>query len=102
MILRKKTPETRNVFIPHMFMITLLLLFLLILCIQGQKDKTKQPNVFGASVVQATVDRIKDNCIFPNDFLFLRRLAVVESKDGKDSDTYRPGYHGGIWQVQTN
>ena len=30
---------------------------------------------------------------------FLRRVAYVETKFGMDEDTFRDGYHGGIWQV---
>ena len=36
---------------------------------------------------------------FSEDKLFLRRLAYVESSDGSNPDTFRSGYHGGIWQV---
>ena len=53
----------------------------------------------GAEVVEATVEKIQKSGIFPNDKKFLRRTAYVESKDGTDSNTYRQGYHGGIWQV---
>ena len=37
--------------------------------------------------------------MFGDDRQFLRRIAFVESTDGTDSDTFRQGYHGGIWQV---
>ena len=40
-----------------------------------------------------------DANIFPNDNDMLRRIAIVESKDGTDSNTYRQSYYGGIWQV---
>ena len=53
----------------------------------------------GAEVVEATVEKIQESGIFTNDNKFLRRIAYVESKDGTDSNTYREGYHGGIWQV---
>ena len=53
----------------------------------------------GNEVVEAVVDRITSSCIFPDDKEYLRRLAYVESTDGSQPDTYRSGYHGGIWQV---
>lgn len=53
----------------------------------------------GACVVKAAVTEIQRSGIFPSDNDFLRRIAYVESRDGTDSDTYRAGYHGGIWQV---
>lgn len=31
--------------------------------------------------------------------MYLRRLAYVETNDGLALNTYRPGYNGGIWQV---
>ena len=40
-----------------------------------------------------------DRCIFPDDRLFLRRMAYVASRDGLDSATYSAGQNGGIWQV---
>lgn len=63
-------------------------------------DMTFQIGATGPDVVQAVVDKIKDNCIYSNDRLFLRRLAYVESHDGLDKDTFRGGYYGGIWQVK--
>ena len=62
-------------------------------------DRTREPNTSGEDVVKATLRQIQESNIFPNDNSFLRRLAYVESKDGTDPDTYRNGYHGGIWQV---
>ena len=40
-------------------------------------------------------------CIFPgvNDHNFMNRVAAVESNFGQHHDTYRRGYHGGIYQV---
>ena len=41
------------------------------------------------------------DCIFPdtNDHNFMNRVAAVESMFGEHPDTYRRGYHGGIYQV---
>ena len=56
-----------------------------------------EPEASGASVVMAVVSRIQT--VFGDDNQFLRRIAYVESRDGTHPDTYRSGYHGGIWQV---
>ncbi|XP_060078237.1 uncharacterized protein LOC132557733 [Ylistrum balloti] len=65
----------------------------------GQSDLTMQERTFGSAVVQAVTDRIRDSCIYSDDRLFIRRLAIVQSDDGEMSTTYRPGYNGGIWQI---
>ena len=62
-------------------------------------DDTLREGASGSAVVRAVIGRIEDTNIFPKDNQFLRRIAYVESKDGKDSNTYRSGYYGGIWQV---
>jgi hypothetical protein len=62
-------------------------------------DETIQPGSKGAGVVEAVLARISTSCIFSDDKLLMRRLAYVESTDGGDPDTFRPGYFGGIWQV---
>ena len=65
----------------------------------GQVDQTLTPEASGKAVVKAVVSRIRQSGIFPDDRSLLRRIAFVESKDGTDQQTYRAGYHGGIWQV---
>jgi len=82
----------------------MLKLGVLILCsvylITGQfTDRTRIPRQSGSDVVEAVVNLIREACIFPNDKLYLRRLAYVESMDGMEVNTYRPNYYGGIWQV---
>lgn len=72
---------------------------LLVNFVHAQHDQTIQPGASGAAVVEAVSDRIVTSCIFNDDKLFTRRLAFVESHDGNDLDTFRPGYYGGIWQV---
>ena len=62
-------------------------------------DRTKTEKATGSNVVQAVVDKIGQTCIFPNDRQFIRRMAYVESQDGKDTFTFRPSFNGGIWQV---
>lgn len=65
---------------------------------QGQ-DLTRTPESSGTPVVLATVGLIRESGIFSDDRQLLRRIAWVESRDGTDSQTYRQGFHGGIWQV---
>lgn len=57
------------------------------------------PKGKGNDVVTEVADMINNLGIFPSDHKFLCRVAWVESKYGEASGTYRPGYHGGIWQV---
>lgn len=79
---------------------TLVILCVSVIGIFGQfTDKTRTPGEKGSDVVEAVVNLIKNSCIFPNDRMYLRRLAYVETADGLSLNTYRPGYYGGIWQV---
>jgi hypothetical protein len=55
------------------------------------------PGATGTGIVKAVADRITASCVFPDDKLFLRRLAFVESSDGLTKP--QPGYSGGIWRV---
>lgn len=68
--------------------------------IQATHDEGLIPEGYGAPLVESIVERIQASCVFPEDKLLLRRIAFVESQDGHDSNTYRDGYHGGIWQVK--
>lgn len=80
-------------------------LLLCVLCwklVLSAVDRTREDRAVGADIVQAVVDIIRENCIYPNDRVFLRRLAYVESIDGKNTNTFRPKYYGGIWQVGIN
>ncbi|PAA60469.1 hypothetical protein BOX15_Mlig019589g1 [Macrostomum lignano] len=65
-------------------------------------DQTLQPKAKGADVVRATVRKIRNSCIFPNDLGFLLRVAYVESKFGLNANTFRSdadGFGKGIWQL---
>ena len=64
------------------------------------KDGTLEENASGSVLVDATLNILRSKYIFPNDKLFMRRLAYVESHDGLDKDTFRQKYDGGIWQVR--
>ena len=65
----------------------------------AKQDLTLTPEAKGREVVEAAVKKIQESGIFPDDNGFLRRIAYVESRDGEHPDTFREGYHGGIWQV---
>ena len=67
---------------------------------QDGVDLTTEPEVRGSLVVETVVDRIERSAIFENDFGYIRRIAWVETRDGLNRTfTFRPGYHGGLWQV---
>ena len=66
----------------------------------AQHDDTLTPEANGHEVVESTIMRIESACIFPDDKLLMRRMAYVESSDGEHPDTFRDGYHGGIWQAR--
>lgn len=54
----------------------------------------------GSLAVETVMDRIERSAIFENDFGYIRRIAWVETRDGLNrAFTFRPGYHGGLWQV---
>lgn len=52
-------------------------------------DLTIVPEASGTDVVFATISRIQQANIFPDDQRLLRRVAYAETRDGTDSDTYR-------------
>lgn len=79
-------------------MYQIVLLFLFVKSVKTA-DKTLVPNAFGADVVEAVVNIVRESCLFADDRRFLRRLAYVESQDGTAPNTFRNGYYGGIWQV---
>ena len=52
--------------------------------------------VTGSTVVDTVVNMIGESCVFGDDALFLRRMAVVASETFRKNGTH---YYGGIWQV---
>ncbi|GFS08872.1 collagen alpha-1(XIV) chain [Elysia marginata] len=69
---------------------------------KGQSSGSSQIKVDfakGTEVVEAVLALLRDSCLYSDDANFLRNLAYVESRDGEASTTFRPGYTGGIWQV---
>ena len=63
-------------------------------------DETRVPDAAGPAVVKAVIEQLESSCIFPDDKLFLYRLAEVESKLGQDAYV-DDLYHGGIWKVRS-
>ena len=59
----------------------------------AQEDKTLKKGAKGTAVVTATVNKIRESGIFPDDYQFLRRMARVESNDGQLNTS------GGIWNI---
>uniref|UniRef100_A0AC34FV04 VWFA domain-containing protein n=1 Tax=Panagrolaimus sp. ES5 TaxID=591445 RepID=A0AC34FV04_9BILA len=68
------------------------------------KYATDTKYAIGNEVVIASIRKIQDTCIFPNDLLFLRRVAWVESKDGDSLKSFWNSDKGknGIWQTWTS
>jgi uncharacterized protein YegL len=67
--------------------------------VQGVVDKTVVSQTKGRRAVDTVVGRVDTSCVFPDDKLFGRRFARVASGDGNNQNTFRNGYHGGIWQL---
>jgi receptor-type tyrosine-protein phosphatase Q len=62
----------------------------------GQSD-IYTPGASGSKVVNKAVKKVEATLGGTNELL--ERTAFVESMHGKHPNTYRDGYHGGIWQV---
>lgn len=65
----------------------------------ARTDLTQEAETIGRDVVFVTTSLIQQSGIFPDDNRLLTRVAYVESQYGLAPDTFREGYHGGIWQV---
>ena len=63
----------------------------------GLSDEALTPGASGPEVVKEVNGKLQT--IFGNDHGFMDRVACVESNNGLDPNTYRNGYHGGIFQV---
>ncbi|XP_012940997.2 uncharacterized protein LOC106010973 [Aplysia californica] len=77
----------------------LLLLSVVSMATSQAVDLTRLPEAKGEPVVRATVSQIRESCAFQNDYLYLKRLAFVSSEYGMASGSFRPRFHGGIWQI---
>ena len=62
-------------------------------------DKTLIENEVGPTVADAVVNKIQQSNIFKNDRMFLRRIALAETQDGKCMDNIKNTFSGGIWQA---
>lgn len=61
----------------------------LLFCVCHSIDLTTISETSGIDVVFASVSRIQQANIFPDDNRLLRRVAFAETRDGIDLDTYR-------------
>ena len=68
---------------------------------QPSVDDTLTAEASGVAVVDKVLSKMFDSGFLQYSNGILRRIACVESAYGTDTDTYRAGYHGGIWQVRT-
>ena len=64
------------------------------------EDSLLEEGGAGATVALLSVVHIRSTGIFDNDNDLLPRIAYAETRDGTANDTYREGYHGGIWAVE--
>ncbi|KAG2386157.1 hypothetical protein C9374_002603 [Naegleria lovaniensis] len=81
-----------------MKLFTLILFFIGILClIQSSYQQDR-----GEAAVDAAL-KVLDSMgwLNSNTHLFFKRVALCESNYGQDPNTYRSGYYGGIWQVDS-
>ncbi|XP_076799638.1 uncharacterized protein LOC143444331 [Clavelina lepadiformis] len=67
--------------------------------IEGSADYTLIPGANGHEVVEAVIQKLETSRIFSDDFLFLRRLAYVQSRDGTDLEIDYENF-GGIWGLE--
>lgn len=62
-------------------------------------DLTRVEESKGTDVVEAVVNILRRSCIFSDDFLYLRRVAYADTRDGENPFTYVIKYNGGIWHI---
>lgn len=58
-----------------------------------------QAGAAGSEATLLSIGSIQQSGVFGDDNELLRRIAYTETRDGTLSNTYRSGYHGGIWAV---
>ena len=76
--------------------LSLLLLAALCVSVSGM---TRVKKAKGAAVVEESLKILRRPCVFPDNYLFLRRLAYISTEDGHAINTFQAGYYGGIWKV---
>ena len=81
------------------FKVVLLLLVMKLNCGMGQNSPPGMytPGASGSTIVANVIKKVE--ATLGGTKQLLKSTALVESKYGKDPNTYRNGYHGGIWQV---
>ena len=60
---------------------------------------TYQDGAAGSEATLLSIGSIHQSGVFGDDKELLRRIAYAATTDGTQPDTYRAGYHGGIWAV---
>ncbi len=60
---------------------------------------TLQDAASGSEATLLSIGSIHQSGVFGDDKEMLRRIAYTETRDGTSSNTYRSGYHGGIWAI---
>ena len=90
---------TNRIFVVVLFILEVLL------CTSGEVaqsvDFTLQEKATGDPVVSATLRKLKNTCLFKNDYYFMRRVAWVESHFGREAGLFDRPERKGIWQLST-
>ena len=63
------------------------------------QNVTYQDGASGSAATLLSIGSIQQSGVFGDDNELLRRIAYTETRDGTLSNTFRAGYHGGIWAV---
>ena len=72
---------------------------LLLAALGSSQNLTLQDAASGSEVTLLSIGSVHQSGVFGDDKEMLRRIAYTETRDGTKSNTYRSGYHGGIWAV---
>ena len=73
-----------------------------IVCAASQSNLINQAGATGSEATLLSIGSVHQSGAFGDDNDLLRRIAFTETRDGTRADTYRDGYHGGIWAVDEN
>ena len=65
----------------------------------ASQNITYRDGAAGSEATLLSIGSIHQSGVFGDDGEMLRRIAYTETRDGTQSDTYRSGYHGGIWAL---
>ena len=67
--------------------------------VASSQNLTIQDAASGSEATLLSIGSVHQSGVFGDDKEMLRRIAYTETRDGTKSNTYRLGYHGGIWAV---